>query len=228
MAASDEYREIVDFLVKPENIESALDLAVLVPRAMDRLHIKFWETQKELVEAGLHKRGAADWIVGFWGDSDAPLEAADFLQKGWSLLQITPGPWKDMPLFWAYWVEQGYRTSSRRQSENELAPVTYGLGFYSQNERLMRRTGATLPSWASTLYDHPARLSGGWKSDKDSLKWGWVVYKEPAKLRARSEVIRLAQGNSLEEEIAGALLKLFDQTRKSVEAENTKLRKSKP
>jgi hypothetical protein len=124
-----------------------------------------------------------------------------------------------MPIYWAFWVQQDYRTAMG------AAPLTCGLAFYSEDERHMKRQAAKLPAWAMKLYDHPSR---GWKSDKESgrhlLKNGWIVYSEPARLRDRSETIRLAQGDELENEIAIRLLELFDKTHKDLEAENEKNR----
>lgn len=214
--ASGTYRDIVDFLVKPDNIESALDLGEVVPRALDRLHVKFWKTTKEMLEGGLRERGVTGWTPSLWGDDEAVVDPEDLLKARWGHLELTWNLAEDeLPLYWTYWVQQDYRT------EKGVAPLTYGLGFYSEDERRMRQQGAKLPAWAQELYDHPGV---GWKSDKDHLKWGWVLYAEPGRLRGRSETIRLAQGDELENEIATGLFELFEKTHKNLEAENSKNR----
>jgi hypothetical protein len=135
--ASETYRDILDFLVKPENIESALDLAEVVPRALDRLHVKFWKTLKEIVERGLHDRGVTDWTASY-GDIAAD-EPEDFLKERWGSLDLNWNGVDDkMSLYWGYWVQQDYRT------EKGVAPLRYGLTFWSENERRMGQQAASL------------------------------------------------------------------------------------
>jgi len=50
---SEGWRDIIDFLVKPDNIEGACDLAEALPFAIDRFHMKFWETLNEIVKTRL-------------------------------------------------------------------------------------------------------------------------------------------------------------------------------
>jgi hypothetical protein len=83
-----EYHDIVDFLVKPENIESALDLAEVVPRALDRLHVKFWKTLKEVADQGLCKRRITDWTASLWGDDAHAVEPEDLLKARWGCLVL--------------------------------------------------------------------------------------------------------------------------------------------
>lgn len=219
--------EIIKFLLDPKNIESALDLAKVVPLAIDELHIGFWDKLVEIVELRLSEKGFADkWKVGLWvGDNDSA-EPSDFIRDGGGL-ELTPGPVGEMPLFWAYWVEQHYDPSprARRRDEDKLAPIFIGFGFQSDNERRMRQQASALPSWAKNLYDKPGV---GWHSDKEFLGYGYVVYDKPLKLRDRDQIIRLAaRDDDLEKQIADSLFGLFEKTHEDIETENAKLRASK-
>jgi hypothetical protein len=187
--------------------------------------LEFWDKLKEIVEQRLRERGAGDeWIVTLSvNDSSAPAEPKDFVRCG-GQLELTPGPTNGMPLFWAYWVEQRYDPSprARSQSEDKLAPLWCGLGFYSENNHHMGEQAARLPQWAQALHDRPGV---GWQSDRDSVSWGYVIYNKPAKIRARNEIVRLAQADDgLELEVADFLFDLFDRTHEDLMAENRRIR----
>jgi hypothetical protein len=135
------YRDIVDFLVRPEYIENALDLAEVVPRALDRLHVKFWRTLKEAVDRGLCERGVTDWGSILSGDDAPAVEPEDLLKARWGYLELTwNGVDDEMPLHWSFYVQQDYRT------EKGVAPLTCGLAFYSEDERRMKQQAAKLPA----------------------------------------------------------------------------------
>ncbi|GEM_PF-5668489 len=208
------YDELVSFVLKPENIESALDLVDVVPRAIDELHIKFWKKLKEIIEQGLGERGVANKF----SVKGRPADPEDFIE-GDGTLELTSVQTTDMPLFWAYWVEQDYDPRARSRSEKKLAPIWCGLGFTGQARR-MKQQAASLPTWAKQLHD---QLGVDWIRDPDPGEWCYVVHAEPAKLRARSEIIRLAQGDDLEQEVAKLLFDLFDKTHKDLESENRML-----
>jgi hypothetical protein len=132
--ASGTYHEIIDFLVKSENIESALDLYEIMPRALDRLQLKFWRTLEQAVDQGLRKRGVTDWVPQLLADDAPTVEPEDLLKARSGCLELRwSGSDDKMPVEWAYWLEQDYR------AEKGLAPLKCGLGFYSGNEQRMKR-----------------------------------------------------------------------------------------
>lgn len=216
--------ELISFVLKPENIESALDLAEVVPLAIDQLHIEFWEKLKEIVEQRLIERGATDeWDINLFVNDRPGAEPKDFIKSG-GQLELTTKSTDSMPLYWAYWVEQNYDPRARSQREDRLAPLICGFGFASESHRLMKQQATSLPQWAKKLYDQPGV---GWQRDRETLDWGYVAYSKPAKLRARGEIIRLAQSDdSLEREVAELLFELFDKTHKDILKENSKRRDS--
>src|SRR5208282_6156258 len=91
MKTSESYREIVDFLVKPENIVIARDLAEIVPLAVEQLEVKFWRTLKGTVEQKLKERGVTDWEVSFQDGKGPVSDPSDprFLEGQYPGLELT-------------------------------------------------------------------------------------------------------------------------------------------
>jgi hypothetical protein len=215
MATSEAWRDTVDFLVKSENIESAFDLYEAVPLAIDRLHVKFWRTVKDIVERELRKRKASDWIARL-----EPAEASEFLKPGYQYLEIAPADPDDLPAFWAVWLEQAYE--SGKKGKDDAARLWYGVGFHPAESRTRTRFRAEVKAFQD-------RFGKEWISYASQLNDGWIARKDlDCALRSRSATIRLALGDSLEEEIATSVFQLFDENRKKLEAINGGIRKSKP
>ena len=213
MATSEAWRDIVDFLVKSENIESAFDLYEAVPLAIDRLHVKFWRTVKDIAERELRSRKASDWIARL-----EPADASEFLKPGYGYLEMAPADLDDMP-FWAVWLEQSYE--SGKKGKDDAASLCYGMGFHPADSRTRTRFRAEVKA----IQD---RLGKEWISYASQLNDGWIARKNlDCALRSRSATIRLALGNSLEEEIATSVFQIFDENRKKLEGINAGIRKSK-
>jgi hypothetical protein len=218
MATTESYREIVEFLVDPKNLEGAFDLIDVFPIALDRLHAKFWDTLKTELEPRVKKR-EAPWVVRLVADEREDAEGVDFLKRGDSHLEVLPANSDEMPLYCSFLIEQEYRTSARKQVYNDHAQLLYGFGF---TKPLTKREQTNLPKEAKAL------ISPEWTLRRGQLADGWLACKKlHYELRARHETIRLAQGNSLEEDIGTALLKLFDERREAVERINAAFRKSR-
>src|SRR5690242_10940817 len=175
MTATEPYREIVEFLLDPKNIESAFDLVEVFPVALDRLHAKFWDTLKTRVERKLSEHEAAGWFVRLVTDERDSAGGLDFLRPGYSYLEVAPVDEGEMRIFSCFWVEQAYRTSTRRQGLNDTAELFYGFGFSKQ---LNRREQANLPKEAQRLRH---QIGDDWISYRDQL---WVASAEEIGLHA--------------------------------------------
>jgi hypothetical protein len=222
MTPTDSYREVIEFLLDPGNIESAFDLVEVFPVALDRLQVKFWDTLKLRVEQKLAQRQAAGWFVRLVTGEKDPAEGVDFLKPGYSHLEVAPVVDDEMRVFSCFWVEQKYRTSARKQPLNDTAELFYGFGFSKQ---LSKREQANLPKEVKLLRD---KIGEDWISYRDQFADGWLARKKlNYRLRDRNEMALLAQGDGLEEDVAGAFLNLFDEKRDEMEAINAAFRKSK-
>ena len=221
MATTEVYRDIVDFLVDPKNLESAFDLIEVFPVALDRLHAKFWDTLKSDVEQRVNERETA-WVTRLITEERVDAEGADFLKPGEGLLEIVPGDSDEMANCCCFWIQQNYRTQSRRQTSNGEAELFYGFGV---SNPLTKRQLGKVSKEAKVLAD---RIGTEWISYREQLADGWLARKKLGyNLRAKHESIRLAQGNSLEKDVATALIKLFDERRAAVERINAAFRKSR-
>jgi hypothetical protein len=215
MTTSDTYGEIVDFLVDPNHIEHAFDLLEVMPRALDRLHVQFWERLRDAVETQLKANGIDNWTVSF-----ADQQPSDALKDRWFSLELTPATVTDSSLYVCFWCEQDYRgATSKTASINGSAELHYGYGF---SKTINDHKKKTLPKEAKDLCD---KVPEEWISYKDQLAdAGWIALKKVGRdLRARREIVELSKGNTLEIEMAATFLKLFQEKRDKVERANKAL-----
>jgi hypothetical protein len=221
MATAEQYGEAVDFLSNDlNNLELAFDLMKVFPDLLDRFHAKFWDTLKDTVERELASLSAPDWSVSFY-DSE---NSSDFLKPGsksnetYHHCMIAPTDWEAMQAkfrFCAFWLEQNFET------DTSTAKLYYGYGFndgidQAKQSKLSKSTG--LPVREQQVKE--------WISYSRQLeKNGWLARKQlPYALRGRDETILLAKGDSLETEIADALIELFKQKQQAAEKINAALR----
>jgi hypothetical protein len=221
MATAEPYREAIDFLSNdPKNLELAFDLIEAFPALLDRFHAKFWDTLKDTVERELNNLSAPDWSVSFY-DSE---NSSDFLEPGSKSnenshqLMIAPTNWEAMQTkfrFCAFWLEQNF------EKDASTAELCYGYGFnkgidQAKQAKLSKSTG--LPIREQQVKEW---ISYSRQLERD----GWLARKQlPYALRGRDETILLAKGDSLETEIADALIELFKQKQQAAEKINAALR----
>jgi hypothetical protein len=215
MKTSDAYREIVDFLVDPNHIEHAFDLLEVMPRALDRLHIQFWERLGDSVETQLKANGIDNWTVSL-----ADQQPSDALKDRWFGLDLNQTVIEDS-LCVCFRIEQEYRgATSKTSSLNGSADLRVGLCF-SQDINDKRRK--TLPKEAKELYE---KVPKDWILYKDQLADGWIAFKSIGRdLRARKEMAELSKGPTLENEVTATFLKFFHEKRDKVERANKALTK---
>jgi hypothetical protein len=215
MTTSDTYGEIVDFLIDPNHIEHAFDLLEVMPRALDRLHVQFWERLRDVVETQLKANGIDNWTTSF-----ADQQPSDAL-KGWFSLGLTPAAVMESSLYIGFWIEQDYRGSTtKRASLNGSADLHFGLGFNKDINDHKRRT---LPKEAKELCD---KVPKEWILYKEQLTNGWIALKKIGHdLRARPEMLELSRGSALENEVAATFLKFFHENKDKVERANNALTK---
>ena len=116
---SDPKSEVLDYLIRPENIEAALDLETELPRAIDRLNIKFWDTLKDLFEEKLRSEGVTDWKVTFPnGDPSNNFDSDGFY------LKLYPIAARDDEFYCRFCVEN-YKPLGRGSRNG--AELIYGL-----------------------------------------------------------------------------------------------------
>ena len=216
MRTTDTYREIVDFLADPSHIEHAFDLLEVMPRALDRLHVQFWERFKDAVETQLKAGGIDNWTASFAG------EPADAIKDRWFTLELLPASVTESSLYLYFGFEQDYRgATSKTASLNGSAELKYGFLF---SKPIDDRKKKTLPKEAKELCD---KVPDEWILYKDQLAdSGWIALKKIGHdLRARPEMVELSKGSALEDEVAATFLKLFHEKRDKVEKANKALRK---
>ena len=215
MATSDTYREIVDFLIDPNHIEHAFDLLEVMPRALDRLHVQFWERLRDAVETQLKANGIDNWTVSF-----ADQQPSDALNDRWFSLELTQTVMEDS-LCVCFWIEQEYRAAtSKTASLNGSADLRIGLGF---NQDINDKRRRTLPKEAKELCDNVPK---DWILYKDQLADGWIAFKNIGHdLRARPGMVKLSKGPALENEVTATFLKFFHEKRDKVERANKALTK---
>lgn len=210
--------DAIDFLSEPKSLDLAFDLIEAFPAVLDKFHAKFWETLKAVIEAELDRLEIADWVVAFDNESASSRDfAKPKKRKTEELYQsLSINPKANMRRFCAFFVEQNF------EIEKPFPELYYGYGFNddlnrSQQTKLSGLTKLSIEEQKNQEWvKYPRQLeNGGWLACKD------LNYK----LRARRETVMLAEGDSLEKEVADVLLDLFKEKRQDAEKINDALRK---
>jgi hypothetical protein len=217
VAISETYREVVKFLSEPKNLDLAFDLTEAFPAILDKFHIKFWENLKAVLEAELDQVGITDWVVGFDNDSESSQDFAKPKKRntGESYQSLSISPKTSARRFCAFYIEQNFELTM------PFPELWYGYGF---NEDLSKPDRAKLAKESKVPIEE--QKDKKWMKYRHQLDDGsWLACKDlNYKLRARRETVMLAEGDSLEREVAGALLDLFKQKRRDAEKINAALR----
>lgn len=186
--------EIINFLIRPENIGTAFDIYEHFPSALDELHINFWPTLLELIQKKLREEG----LDGVWCAQLDQNDKNGYLGTEDTSLGIYPC--LDNSVFWGFWIEQQYNANAKK---DKSATISYGFGFYPTE---MRRR-AVRPEAAQILIDEISHQQDKpWIEYPQQMADGWVALKSfEFDLRSRESMIQLAKGDELEQRVANEL-----------------------
>jgi hypothetical protein len=200
MKTNSEREKVLEFLVTPENLDAAWDLAELFPQAIDRLNLKFWKTLGKKLEERIDEKLS-------WALSQDP----ENFDEGTADLQIMPEAEPSFYLAPSVW--QAIDKKAKVGIAYELPPILFGIGYgddyseFPKNERLSK----LLDDLAQALKRDGLRRRNSY----------WLGMKElPNKIRSRQDILVLASGDEIEEEIATMLLNLFEKYRQALEEIN--------
>jgi len=214
---------VIEYLLKPENLEAAFALQDEISVVVNKLHIKFWSSLKTEIEKMLEKEHVTDWSVQF--PSSEPEEAIgneDFY------LELFPVAVGDEP-YLSFIVQQKFKPSGK--GKHRLAELSYGLSLNADAPPLVSSDvyhKKKLPKEVQSLL--PKAPLGVLFDEKQFSSYGNVWYGSLGHaIRAKAEVLALSrvespEADALQREIGVKLLGLFRESRAAVEAANKALK----
>jgi hypothetical protein len=219
---SDARNEVIEYLLKPENIGAAFDLQAELPRVIDRLHIKFWSTLKSQVQERLESEGITEWSVQLPGGD--PEKAVD---DPYYYLEICPADGEDEPYI-GFIVQQRNKSGKSRA---KLAELYYGISINADGPPIYSSKKYNMKELPSEVQAVILQATPGWRFDEggfasDGTAWNKMLGRA---IRDKNEVLLLARNSPphadvLEKEIVVKLFDLFRESRKSVERANAALK----
>jgi hypothetical protein len=199
MSTSDYKDAAVQFLLKPENLEVALEIDELVRDVKDKLVLEFWHALKSKVCEGQSELPA--WTINL--DSDK-----DLLKGGYAGLDCVPDIASTAQRYLKFSVEQGGGT------------IYQGVCWNKEMKTPFDELSKKFPE-LSVIRDRLQQLS---KEYAKMTSWwiGWKYLNNGRGLREKTTLLQIQRGG-LPIEAAEEFLELVENMREPVEEANSKL-----
>ena len=203
MSASDYRDAAVQFLLKPENLEVALEVAELVEDVKDELVLEFWHTLKGKVCENQGK--LAPWLV--------KLDSDEQLKGNWSGLDCVPD------------VASRAQHYLRFHLEREGDKIRQGVCWNEERKTPFDKLSEGVPQLRQ-IRDRLDTMEG--YSSKANTWWiGYKYLNNSQRLREKTSLLRI-QAGMLVNEVADEFVEFAKGLQKLVEGANSALAKIDP
>jgi hypothetical protein len=204
MKAQPSYKEAtIDFLKRKENLEIALEVSDIIPDVKNELWLHFWQSTKLLIDKEFE--GKLNWLVEISENS--------LLLNQWEGIKISRLPWKKD----GYPFQISLDLSQENKAGGRHLYIAFAINTELKNLPIVSGLDELKLYWKDFNWTK-------WNDPNGKGPWQWTDID----LYSKSTLLKLADGDSIQETVASDLLEVFHETSPLLSQINDELAAMKP